>query len=376
MGMQHIFWRWLICQVVVGAICSASPGRAESGGAVSQDEMQRVYDEVKTPFKYGIVLRPDENESVDCPNVFWHGGKWYMVYVAIKDKVGYETLLAESDDLLNWKPVGKVLPFPSSSAEKGTVPAWDQWQADGSIALVDPTWGGSGELQTYDGKYWMSYFGGSKQGYETDPLSIGMAWTTSPDKPVAWQRLDDNPVLTPNDADARPFEQKTLYKSQVLWDKTATLGHPFVMYYNGKEGGAGKWTERIGMAVSDDMVHWKRYGAEPVIDNLKGISGDPQIVKLNGKPLGIDDVWVMFYFGAFWKAGAFDTFACSRDLVHWTKWTGTDLISSSEPWDKTFAHKPWVIKHDGVVYHFYCAVGDEGRAIALATSKDLRPKAE
>ena len=81
----------------------------------------------------------------------------------------------------------------------------------------------------------------------------------------------------------------------------------------------------------------------------------------------------MFYFGFLWKEGyaAFDTFACSHDLVHWTKWQGAPLISSSEPYDKTFAHKPWLLKHDGVVYHFYCAVGKEGRLIALATSKDF-----
>jgi hypothetical protein len=30
------------------------------------------------------------------------------------------------------------------------------------------------------------------------------------------------------------------------------------------------------------------------------------------------------------------------------------------------------LRHDGVVYHFYCAVGDEGRVIAVATSKNLR----
>jgi hypothetical protein len=106
-----------------------------------------------------------------------------------------------------------------------------------------------------------------------------------------------------------------------------------------------------------------------VIDNGRGISGDPQIVRMG-------DVWTMFYFGAGWKPGAFDTFACSYDLVNWTKWTGPDLIAPSEPWDKTFAHKPWVLKHDGIVYHFYCAVGEEGRAIALATSKDLRAAAE
>ena len=40
------------------------------------------------------------------------------------------------------------------------------------------------------------------------------------------------------------------------------------------------------------MKRWIRYGKDPVIDNGKGISGDPQIVRM-------DDVWVMHYFGAF-----------------------------------------------------------------------------
>ena len=71
--------------------------------------------------------------------------------------------------------------------------------------------------------------------------------------------------------------------------------------------------------------------------------------------------------------GAFDTFAASRDLVHWTHWNGDDLVKASEPYDTPFAHKPWIIKHDDVVYHFYCAVGgkEQHRSIALATSKDL-----
>ena len=152
-----------------------------------------------------------------------------------------------------------------------------------------PTWGGSAELGKFDGKYWMSYFGGAKQGYEPDPLSIGMAWTTTPNEPLEWHRLKENPVLRPGQADARPFERATLYKSQILWDKSESLGYPFVMYFNGKQQGRG--IERIGMAVSEDLVHWTRYGAGPVIDNGSGISGDPQIVR-------IGDLWVMFYFGA------------------------------------------------------------------------------
>jgi predicted GH43/DUF377 family glycosyl hydrolase len=329
---------------------SAAPDRA-----VPQTEMRRIYEEVKTPFKYGVVVRGGENESVDCPNVFRFGDKWYMVYIGIKDKIGYETFLAESDDLLEWKPLGKMLPFADSG--------WDRWQAAGGVALPDFAWRGSGELQMYRGRYWLSYIGGAKQGYEPDPLAIGLAWTKTPDRPNPWHRLANNPVLASNQPDARAFEKATLYKSNIIWDKAESLGYPFVMFYNAKQEGPG--TERIGMAVSTDMVHWSRYGTEPVIDNGGGISGDPQIVR-------IGQLWVMFYFGAFWKPGAFDTFACSHDLVHWTKWTGPDLISPSEPWDKTFAHKPWVLKHGGVVYHFYCAVGSDGRVIALATSKDLR----
>lgn len=82
----------------------------------------------------------------------------------------------------------------------------------------------------------------------------------------------------------------------------------------------------------------------------------------------------MFYFGAFWtkKEGAFNHFACSTDLVNWTDWTGDHLIQPSENYDRKFAHKSFVIKWEGVVYHFYCAVNQKDqRGIAVATSKDI-----
>lgn len=331
----------------------------EGGKVVSAEKMKAIYEEVKTPYKYGIVIRGEDKKFVDCPNVFRHGDKWYMMYVCM-NKVGYETHLAESDDLLNWKTLGKIFTFQESG--------WDKWQADGGVALCDYRWGGSSKLEKFDGKYWMSYIGGALQGYEPDPLAIGMAWTKNPVEIKEWTRIPENPVLGPAQSDARDFEKKTLYKSQIIHDKAKSLGFPFVMFYNAKTKDC---YERIGMAVSKDMVHWQRYGNNPVVVNGEekgfGISGDPQIVK-------IGDVWVMFYFGAFWKPGAFDTFACSYDLVHWTKWDGPHLIQPSESWDREYAHKPWLIKHNGVVYHYYCAVGDQGRVIALATSKDLKDK--
>jgi predicted GH43/DUF377 family glycosyl hydrolase len=427
--------------------------RKETGVDVPQRVMEQVYQESRTPHKFGIVLRAEaEQEVVDCPSVFRHGGRWYMMYVAlVREKIGYQTYLAASDDLLRWTKLGVILPFRRDG--------WDAWQADGGIALQTCTWGGSYELGTHGGRYWASYIGGAKQGYEPDPLSIGLAWTDDPTAAREWTRLESNPVIGPGQADVRDFEARTAYKSNIIRDASRATGHEFVMFYNGK---APKGIERIGMAVSDDMVHWRRHGDGPVVDNGRGISGDPQIVRMGGDPkcgisrLGTPEVWVMFYFGAFWKpksdtetqrnreendkdksdteaqrrregddqgksdtetqrrredqkpepetasslnlcasvsnsspssqclcasvsssplrddTKAFDTFACSYDLVNWTKWPGPHLIEPSEPWDATFAHKPWIVKHADVVYHFYCAVGSEGRHIALATSKDLR----
>jgi alpha-L-fucosidase len=186
-----------------------------------------------------------------------------------------------------------------------------------------------------------------------------------------WNRLE-HPVMMPGDADARWYDNQTIYKSTVIRDRKKTLGHPFVMYYNAKNNETAEHpsAERIAVAVSDDMTHWQRYGDQPVIDHHSGISGDAFITKMN-------DLWVMFYFGAFWKPGAFERFACSYDLVNWTKWEGEDLIAPSEPFDDQYAHKPYVLKYNGVVYHFYNAVNKAGdRGIAVATSKDLRKKEE
>jgi predicted GH43/DUF377 family glycosyl hydrolase len=353
----------LLCALLLRCNAAASatviPAITETR-PVDTNVMQQIYDEVKTPFKYGVVLSGEStNELVDCPSIFHSNGHWYMMFVANSNKIGYQTFLARSDDLLHWQKLGKILSFTATNH-------WDAWQADGGIALGDWRWEGSHELEKFDGKFWLSYIGGAKQGYETDPLSLGMAWTENPIETNEWNRISENPVLSGKDAGARDFEKKTLYKSQIIHDEVESLGWPFVMFYNGKQKNG---FERIGMAVSRDMVHWNRYGEIPVVANgeakTNGISGDPQIVK-------IGDVWTMFYFGAGWKPRAFETFACSYDLVHWTKWNGTNLIEPSEPFDKTYAHKPWVLKWNSVVYHFYCAVGDHGRVIALATSRDLK----
>lgn len=339
------------------------------GQQISQEEMQRIYQEVRTPYKYGMVVAPTDNyHKIDCPTVFRVGDKWMMTYVVYNGKDGldgrgYETWLAESDDLLHWTTKGRILSYKDDG--------WDMNQQGGFPALIDWTWNGNYGISKYKDKYWMTYIGGHGTGYEAvrEPLNIGMAWTDADiTKAHEWQSAD-KPLLSINDKDAQWWEKLVQYKSTIYDDPTKTLGKRFVMFYNA--GGINPKNdlkaERIGIALSNDLKKWKRYDGNPVFANEVGgiITGDAQIAKM-------DDLYVMFYFKAYdpsRKYNAFNTFAVSRDLIHWQTWDGEDLIIPSKPYDEMFAHKSYVVKHDGVVYHFYCAVNnDQQRGIAVATS--------
>lgn len=344
---------------------------------ISKNVMQKIYDEVKTPYKYGMVVAPKDNyHKIDCPMVYREGNRWFMTYVVYNGKDGtdgrgYETWLATSDDLLQWKTLGRLLCY----ADKG----WDMNQRAGYPALIDWTWNGSYEMAKYKGRHWMSYFGGEGTGYEAirKPLNMGMASTKGDvTKAHPWE-TSPSPVLSINDKSAQWWEKLTHYKSTVYWDKNKTLGKPFVMFYNA--GGINPSNqlkaERIGIALSSNMTSWrrlplrtaKRKTGNPVFfHEAPGIiTGDAQIVKF-------PHYYVMFYFSAYnpeRKYNAYNTFAVSRDLVNWQDWEGADLVYPSKPYDDMFAHKSYVLKHQGVVYHFYCAVNHAGqRGIAVATS--------
>lgn len=344
---------------------------------ISKNVMQKIYDEVKTPYKYGMVVAPKDNyHQIDCPMVYREGNCWFMTYVVYNGKDGtdgrgYETWLATSDDLLQWKTLGRLLCY----ADKG----WDMNQRAGYPALIDWTWNGSYEMAKYKGRHWMSYFGGEGTGYEAirKPLNMGMASTKGDITQAHPWETSSSPVLSINDKSAQWWEKLTHYKSTVYWDKKKTLGKPFVMFYNA--GGINPANqlkaERIGIALSSNMTSWrrlplrtaKRKTGNPVFfHEAPGIiTGDAQIVKF-------PHYYVMFYFSAYnpeRKYNAYNTFAVSRDLVNWQDWEGADLVYPSKPYDDMFAHKSYVLKHQGVVYHFYCAVNHAGqRGIAVATS--------
>ena len=357
---------------------------------IEKKVMQRIYNEVRTPYKYGMVVAPTDNyHKIDCPTVFREGDKWLMTYVVYNGKDGldgrgYETWLSESDDLLHWNTLGRILSYKNDG--------WDMNQRGGFPALIDWTWGGSYGISKYKKNYWMTYIGGHGTGYEAvrEPLNIGMAWTAADITTAHEWQSGDKPLLSINDKDVQWWEKLVQYKSTIYEmrnenQRSTAEGkvkgemrnampkelkkYRFIMFYNA--GGINPTNnlkaERIGIALSNDLKKWKRYDGNPIFANEVGgiITGDAQIAKMG-------DLYVMFYFKAYdpsRKYNAFNTFAVSRDLIHWQRWEGDDLIIPSKPYDEMFAHKSYVVKHDGIVYHFYCAVNnDQQRGIAVATS--------
>jgi predicted GH43/DUF377 family glycosyl hydrolase len=120
----------LLCMIV--GFCLSQVATAQK--SVADSTMQRIYHEVKTPYKYGLVVVPDnDNKKIDCPTVFRKGKLWYMTYIEF-DGRGYETRIAQSTDLLHWTPQGTMMSFSADTT------LWDANQKAGYAALQDYTW--------------------------------------------------------------------------------------------------------------------------------------------------------------------------------------------------------------------------------------------
>ena len=78
---------------------------------VSAEEMEKIYEKIKTPKKLGAVMKW-ENDFTDSPTVFKHGDKYYMMFIAISKDCnisGYETHIACSDNLVDWEYLGIIM---------------------------------------------------------------------------------------------------------------------------------------------------------------------------------------------------------------------------------------------------------------------------
>ncbi|MDR3182617.1 MAG: hypothetical protein LBT89_06815 [Planctomycetaceae bacterium] len=358
--------RCTISVVAVLTVLSATCAFAqESASPIDADTMKQwsepyrnwhYYPDAVIPADYKI---PDADgfRSYDCPCVYQLPGKpdvWYMCFIGFNGK-GYNSFVVESNDLVHWKNPKTAMGFGKEG----------EFDFGGCVigAFLYENWDIKAPriLKKKDGKYWTLYGCYPKQGgYELRPGYEGVA---ASEDGIVWKRASDQPALSIFQSDCKKWEKNCIYQPWVVEHEGA-----YYNFYNAAEGGS----ERMGLALSNDMIHWVRYPFNPVIGNRKG--GYDEKFASDCKVFRDGDHWTAFYFGVG-RGGAHIMTAFSRDLVHWTADPEPLYKAGGHPTglDKQYAHKISLVYNpkNETFYMYYCATGNKGRTIGLLTSKKL-----
>lgn len=295
-------------------------------------------------------------KSVDCPTVYQIPGddRWYMSFIGF-DGNGYQSFVAESDDLIHWRNMRLAMGFgPQGEFDHGG-------RVLGAYLYESYDIQAPRRLKQKEGAYWSLYGAYPRQGgYELRPGYEGAAYS---EDGLVWRRVQDSYILSVNDPDCGVWEKDCIYQPWLVEWKGR-----FYNFYNAAHGSV----EQTGIAISRDLLNWKRYPGNPVLRNTPGgydeqFCSDPKVFR-DG------DHWTMFYFGVG-KGGAHIMAAFSRDLTHWTVHPEPLYKAGGNPsgLDRTYAHKISMVYNpaDETYYMHYCAVGDRGRGIGLITSKPI-----
>ena len=296
--------------------------------------------------------------KTDVPTVFQIPGdkKWYMTFIGYDGK-GYQSFIAESDDLVNWGNMRLAMGY-------GLKGEFDYGgRVLGAYLYEDYGVKSRRTLKKKDGKYWSLYGAYPRQGgYELRPGYEGVA--SSVDGKV-WTRAKDEPILSVHQEDCGQWERSCIYQPWLVEHKGK--------YYNLYNAAAGH-IEQMGLAMSDDLLNWKRYANNPIISvGPKGSYNDK--FSSDGKVFRDGDHWVNIFFGVG-KGGAHIMIAHSRDLRNWTVDPEPLYKGGGNPsgLDKPYAHKISLVWNPAnkTYYMYYNAVGNKGRGIGLITSKPIK----
>jgi predicted GH43/DUF377 family glycosyl hydrolase len=293
----------------------------------------------------------------DVPTVFQVPGdrKWHMTFIGFDGK-GYQSFIAESDDLVNWTHRRLAMGYgPEGGFDHGGVVLGAYLYEDYDIKAPRT-------LKKKDGRFWSLYGAYPRQGgYELRPGSEGLA---ASDDGLTWRRAKDEPILSVQQTDCANWEKDCIYQPWLVEHDGR-----FHNFYNAANG----HIEQLGLALSDDLREWKRHPGNPVIPHGPKDSFNGKFSS-DGKVFRDKDHWVCFFFGVG-KGGAHVMAAFSRDLLHWTVDPEPLYKAGGNPsgLDKQYAHKISLAWNpaNGTYYLFYCAVGQQGRGIGLITSKPL-----
>lgn len=276
-----------------------------------------------------------------------------MTYVGF-DGTGYQTGLASSENLMDWKKEGCILRRDAANpiTRYNIAMNWIVRENE----LRSP-----GRLKKIGGRFLGAYHAYPNAGLEEGPAVIGLCTSSNL---RSWKV--GGPILLPKDG--ADWERGGLYKPCLVQE-----GGTYYLFYNAKTDAARGWREQTGVATSADLKKWTRYDGNPIIGNGSAgswderFASDPCVLTSRGN-------WAFFYYGLAANGKARDLLAVGKDPFHPAKVDEIGIdVGNPCAVDSTYAHKPSVIFHDGALYHFYCAVSGkypgEVRGISVARSR-------
>lgn len=228
----------------------------------------------------------------------------YMMYYSIppfKDEVhhpvkGWGIGIAQSDNLLDWQPVGEIIPSQECDAKGLCAPC--ARVIDGEVHLFYQTYGNGkkdaicharssdglkfeknptnpifqpaqgtwncgraidAELFFFKNKYFL-YYATRDMDFKKQLLGVAVAESTE-GKPVNFDRQRWTNLST----------EKAILAPELPWEGQCIEGAS-VIERNGKlymfyAGAYNNWPQQVGVAASDDGIRWKRLSEEPFLRN-------------------------------------------------------------------------------------------------------------
>lgn len=247
--------------------------------------------------------KPGDWDGVDAlnPSVILHEGVYYNLYSGFDGK-SWHTGLATSSDGLNWTRRGRVLsPTPG---------AWDgEYIAANGSALF-----AGGEFL-----YW--YQGGRLP-------AVGLARS----KDAAHWIKHGEPVLAPGPRGS--WDERGVADPYVV-----RFGEWFYLYFLGQDRAR---RQRLGVARSRDGVRWEKLKSNPILElgepgafDETGL-GEPAVWPWQGR------YW-MAYTGRDRREHRRIGLAWSEDGIHWRRMPAETVLEGTQPWNAKVVCDPSVL---------------------------------
>jgi predicted GH43/DUF377 family glycosyl hydrolase len=312
-------------------------------------------------YKHNPVLLPGKPGSWDeliivAPNVILHDKVFYLFFTAFFQAGGGAIGLATSSDGYHFM---KYPGNPIVSPDKNGFEAF----GIGSSALIK------------NDSAWVMFYNASElPDYGPGP-SIGRATSSALTGP--WIK-NESPVL--GAGRKGEWDAGYIFPTSVIKNNDGTL----MIYYTGSREQFPSTENYIGLATSEDGIHWKKYN-DPATTQHPFAESDPVLKAGSGKVWDNGGIWTcsvykiekgfgMYYGGVRYVNGGDLSefgFAFSKDGIHWEKFRNNPVYSTINDvfgQKQNFCEFPSICFTDSLCYLYYDYGSIEGK-IGVATAK-------